>query len=41
MADKKGLPKIIKLDGKELCFKAVQKTMEAKVGDLCVITNPR
>jgi alkylated DNA nucleotide flippase Atl1 len=40
MADKKGLPKVIKLNGKEPCFKALQK-MGTKVGDRCVITNPR
>ena len=40
MANKNGLPKIIKLNGKEPCFKALQK-MGAKVGDSCVITNPR
>lgn len=40
MSDKEGFPKIIKLDGREPCFRALQK-MGAKVGDRCVLVNPR
>lgn len=39
MADKEGYPKIIKLTGKEPCFRTLKK-MGAEVGDSYVITNP-
>lgn len=40
MADKKGLPKILRLEKKFPCFNAVSK-MGAMEGDRCVLVNPR